>query len=112
MEHFTADAFQKDRLLHEGTWVVAFLADWCPFCRRFLPDFSAMDGERGFRVAIGDVTSEESPLWDDFRIDVVPTVVVFRGERPVFRVDGILGFGLPNGGLAKARAAALGAEQP
>jgi thioredoxin-like negative regulator of GroEL len=107
MERLQADAFRKDRLLREGTWVVAFIADWCPFCRRFLPQLSALDGEKSFRTAIGDVTSEESPLWEDFRIEVVPTLVVFRDGRPVFRVEGVLGLGLPPGGLEAARSTAL-----
>ncbi|MGD1099594.1 MAG: thioredoxin family protein [Thermoplasmata archaeon] len=110
MEKLKATAFRKDRLLREGTWVVAFLADWCPFCRRFLPPFSALSGEKGFRTAIGDVTSEESPLWEDFQIEVVPTLVVFREGRPVFRADGVLGSGLPPEVLEKARVAAVTAK--
>ncbi|HXQ79193.1 MAG: thioredoxin family protein [Thermoplasmata archaeon] len=107
MERFEAAAFRKTELLREGTWIVAFVADWCPFCHRFLPQFSVIESEKGFRIATGDVTSEESPLWDDFRIDVVPTLVVFRNGTPIFRVDGVLGRGLPVGGLEQARAAAL-----
>jgi thioredoxin-like negative regulator of GroEL len=110
MEKLQADAFQEDRLLREGTWIVAFLADWCPFCQRFRPQFLAVEGGNRFQIAIGDVTSEESPLWEDFRVEVVPTVVVFREGRPVFRVEGVLGSGLPPGGLAAARSAALGAR--
>lgn len=110
MEIVTADAFQGRRFLRDGTWIVAFLADWCPFCRRFRAEFSALEGATDFRVAVGDVTSEESPLWDDFRIEVVPTVVVFREGRPVFRADGILGFGLAPGDLEKARSAAAGSN--
>ncbi|HLM70463.1 MAG TPA: thioredoxin family protein [Thermoplasmata archaeon] len=106
METLTAADFRKTQLLRDGTWVVAFLADWCPFCRSFRPEFSPLEAGSGFRVAFGDVTSEESPLWEDFQIDVVPTLVVFREGRPVFRVDGVLGLGVPPGGLEQARAAA------
>ena len=111
MEKLQADAFQKDRLLRKGTWVVAFLADWCPFCRRFRPEFSALKGGDDFRTAVGDVTSEESPLWDDLHIEVVPTLVVFRDGRSVFRVDGVLGSGAPPGSLKAVRSAALAADR-
>lgn len=107
MEKLPADAFRKERLLREGTWVVAFLADWCPFCQRFRPEFRALNGGKDFRTAEGDLTSEESPLWEDLHIEVVPTIVVFREGRPVFRVDGVLGLGSPPGGLEAARSAAL-----
>lgn len=106
MEKFEAEAFENDHLRRPGTWIVAFLADWCPFCHRFLPLFDALAGDDGFRLAVGDVTSEESPLWESFHIDVVPTVVVFREGRPVFRADGILGVGLPREALEQARSAA------
>jgi len=109
MDRLDAGSFEKTRLARDGVWIVAFIADWCPFCQRFLPQFSALEAETGFRVAIGDLTSEASPLWDEFRIEVVPTVAVFRDGRMVFRVDGILGTGLPPGGLEKARTAALAA---
>jgi thioredoxin 1 len=110
MEKLQANAFRQDRLLREGTWLVAFLADWCPFCQRFRPQLSAVEGEKGFRTAVGDVTSEESPLWESFRLDVVPTIVVFREGVPVFRVEGVLGMGLSSGGLEAARSAALGTK--
>ena len=109
MDRLDASDFEKARLARGGVWIVAFIADWCPFCQSFLPQFSTLEAETGFRAAIGDLTSEESPHWDDFRIEVVPTVAVFRDGRVVFRVDGILGTGLPPGGLERARASALAA---
>jgi len=108
MERLEASAFRNGELLREGTWIVAFVADWCPFCHRFLPRFSALESTQGFRIAAGDVTSEDSPLWDEFRIDVVPTLIVFRNGAAIFRIDGVLGVGLPSGSLEKARSAALG----
>ncbi|MFI5413231.1 MAG: protein disulfide isomerase family protein, partial [Candidatus Lutacidiplasmatales archaeon] len=51
METLTAADFRKTQLLRDGTWVVAFLADWCPFCRSFRPEFSPLEAGSGFRVA-------------------------------------------------------------
>jgi len=108
MESLESSAFRNGEILREGTWIIAFVADWCPFCHRFLPQFSTLESTPGFRIATGDVTSEESRLWDEFRIDVVPTLIVFRGGVPIFRIDGILGVGLPSGSLEKAKSMALG----
>jgi thioredoxin 1 len=108
METLPTDAFRGTELLRPGRWIVAFVADWCPFCRRFLPEFSALEADKRLQLALGDVTDFESPLWDDFQIDVIPTLVVFRDGHPEFRVDGVLGVGVPRGGLEKARAVSLG----
>jgi thioredoxin-like negative regulator of GroEL len=34
-------------------------------------------------------------LWERFGISIVPTIIVFRDGRPVFRRDGVQGRGLP-----------------
>lgn len=97
--------FRDAGLRREGRWAVAFLADWCPFCRRFAPEFASLIHHR-FSLAWADVSSEESPLWDRFQIEVVPTVVVFRDHRPVFRANGRYGIGLLPEDLAAIEAAA------
>jgi thiol-disulfide isomerase/thioredoxin len=108
MERLAADAFEGDHLRRPGTWAVAFLADWCPFCRAFAPKFDALAGGGSFHVARGDVTDEASPLWDVFHLEVVPTVVVFRDGVPGFRRDGQLGRGLSDTDLAAIRAELTG----
>lgn len=87
------EAFDGKRLRQGGVWAVAFVADWCGFCRSFSPDFRAL-AARGVRIAFADVTDTGSPLWDRFEIDVVPTVLVFREGRLHGRVDGVAGVGL------------------
>jgi len=106
IETLPREAFRHDQLLRDGTWVVGFLADWCPFCRRFRPELEGLAGSTEFRVAVGDLTSQESPLWEDLGIEVVPAVFVFRDGRAVFRAESDLGLGLPPGTLDRARAVA------
>jgi len=110
VETLPSDAFRKDQLLRDGTWIVAFLADWCPFCRRFQPQFQSLEGGSRFHPAIADVTFEESPLWEDFGIEVIPALIVFRDGRAVFRQESDPGQGLPPGSLERARLAASGTE--
>jgi len=110
VERVGAASFRGSRLLKDGTWAVAFLADWCPFCQAFRPGFESMAASLGGRL-IADVTAEESPLWDTFALEVVPTVVVFRGGIPVARFDGIPGVGLGEKELAKVAAAMEAADR-
>ncbi|MGI0071057.1 MAG: thioredoxin family protein [Thermoplasmata archaeon] len=105
MERFGPGAFDGQRLRRPGTCGVAFLADWCPFCRSFGPEFERLAGTGPFELAEADLTDEESPLWERFGIGVVPTVLVFRDGEMTFRRDGRLGRGLEPADLDALRAA-------
>jgi thioredoxin 1 len=114
VERVTAAAFDGRRLRRAGVIVVAFLADWCPFCRAFRPEFGRLaPGPEDYGLLVADVTSMESPLWEAFDLEVVPTVVVFRDGKVVGRRDGVAGVGLGSADLEAianlARAAAAGA---
>lgn len=100
------DAFEGLGLRRDGTWVVAFLADWCPFCRSFLPRLDAMDGGTIFHTGIVDLTDDESPLWDEFDIEVVPALIVFSARRAVYVQQSVPGVGLPPDALEVARTVA------
>ena len=54
---------------------------------------------------MGDVTDEESALWDDFELKVVPTIVLFRDGKAVWRRDGIRHVGLNGADIDALRAA-------
>jgi thioredoxin 1 len=105
MERLGAEAFEGDRLRRGGTWAVAFLADWCPYCRAFAPEFERLQESGQFELAEADLTDEESPLWNQFAVEVVPTIVAFREGKVIFRRDGILGQGLSTADLAALRGA-------
>jgi len=74
---------------------VLFYASWCPFCERFLPIFEEYAGKnRGddfLRVRIDD---ENNSLWGKYDVKVVPTVILFKGERVQRRLNGVLRAGL------------------
>ncbi len=94
VERVGAEAFDGTKLRRPGVVVVGFLADWCPFCRVYVPELEEFARRLPVPVLLGDVTSEESPLWELFRIDIVPTVLVFDNGREVDRRDGVAGAGL------------------
>ncbi len=93
IERVGPEAFDGEQLRRRGIVVVGFLADWCPFCVRFLPDLDEL-ARKGATVLHADLTDEESPLWDRFRVAIVPTLIVFHDGTEVFRRDGIAGVGL------------------
>ncbi len=94
MEILGPGAFEGQTLRRPGRYAVVFSADWCPFCRDFLPKFAALEGNPKFHVAQVDLTDLQSPLWEQFEIEVVPSVVVFRDGEVTQRTDGIAGVGL------------------
>jgi thioredoxin 1 len=106
VEQVGPEAFDGTRLRRADTVAVAFLADWCPFCREFRPEFERLRTEGMLELLVADMTDLESPLWDRFRIEVVPTVVVFRSGKPVYRADGVAGEGLGSGAIDAIRRAA------
>ncbi len=105
MEVLGPEDFEGQRLRRSGTWVVDFSAEWCPFCREFLPKFAELGGEGEYQLAIGDLTDAQSPFWDTFRLEVTPTVIAFREGVVVFRRDGRWGEGLDENDLRAVRVA-------
>jgi thioredoxin-like negative regulator of GroEL len=80
--------FLAQRLNRTGTYVVCFAAEWCPVTRRFMPKFVARKDALDGTLAIADITDTNDPLWDDFRIRITPSIVVFRDGMERTRIDG------------------------
>jgi thioredoxin-like negative regulator of GroEL len=110
VERLGPEAFDGERLLRPGAWIVDFSADWCPYCQDFLTTFSSLEGSREFRLAIGDLTDVETPLWELFALDVTPSLIAFRDGRVIYRVNGRRGFGLTEEDLRRTRAAVLDSD--
>ena len=75
---------------------VLFVEPWCPFCHQFLPEFVEFARKRNeeFRFLTVRLERGDDPLYEQFAIEVVPTVILFEAAVPVSRLDGILGVGL------------------
>ncbi len=75
--------------------LVLFYASWCPYCMRFVPVFDEKirDFNNGnvIHVLLDDY---DNPLWDDYEIDAVPTVLFFENGIVSKRLDGRFGAGL------------------
>ena len=95
--------FSETRLLDSRGILAVFYASWCPFCRSFLGIFeNTMTGKTDPEGALVDISDETNPLWEVFKVDIVPTLVGFRGGMAIARKDGIDGAGLSESDLQNA----------
>lgn len=72
-----------------------FYASWCPYCKAFIPVFNKKIS--GFKAAVVVhvlLDDFDNPLWDDYDIDAVPTVIYFEKGKVSRRLDGVFGVGL------------------
>ena len=82
-------------LLDQRNILAVFYADWCPFCRSFLTIFeSAMTKKSEPYGALANISDESNPLWETFKVSIVPTLVGFRDGVMKVRKDGVAGVGL------------------
>jgi thioredoxin-like negative regulator of GroEL len=93
--------FTEGRLSRPGTYIVCFGAAWCPVTRRFMPHFIALKNAVPATVAIADITDLNDPLWDDFRIRITPSIIVFRDGSVLQRLDGHRFLGITRSALEK-----------
>jgi thiol-disulfide isomerase/thioredoxin len=88
-ESFTEELNKNERVL------ALFYATWCPHCMRFVPAFkkkvTTFTGAEVVHVIIDDY---DNPMWDDYEIDAVPTVILFEKGKIAKRLDGKFGVGL------------------
>jgi thioredoxin-like negative regulator of GroEL len=72
-----------------------FSSSWCPFCQRFAKAFDANVGnckvDLVLRVNMDDY---DSPLWDEYNVDAVPTLILFENGEIKSRLDAGSGTGL------------------
>lgn len=71
----------------KGSVLALFYASWCPFCRAFLPVFESYEGKAKLPLLKLQVDEEESPLWDEYSVEVVPTLLLFRDGKLAARAD-------------------------
>src|SRR2546425_10322324 len=88
------DAFQESVVQANEPTVVMFWATWCPFCRRFKQEVEKLAPPRPWRFAAVYLDDEDNPLWEDYAVDVVPTLALFRGGKGVGPPDGKPGHGV------------------
>ncbi|MCX6354458.1 MAG: thioredoxin family protein [Candidatus Aureabacteria bacterium] len=92
----------KDHLSQDKKTAVLFTLSSCPFCRAFRPIFDDFSKKRisDFEYLEAVLDDFNNPLWDEYEINVVPTVIVFEKGGIFRRFDGRSGEGLSSRDLA------------
>ncbi len=94
MRELSDGDFASDNLRLNDRTIVLFHATWCPYCKQLMPSFERFAAEAKVDVARADISDYESPLWDSFSIEAVPTAILFDNGKAVARVDSTMGNGV------------------
>jgi thioredoxin 1 len=93
MSKVNVESRLEEALKSKNKAVVLFYASWCPFSQRFLPTFEKYSKNRP-DSCLRVVTDDKPSLCEKYKVDVVPTVLVFEKGKVVKRLDGAPGKGL------------------
>lgn len=73
-----------DKIISSGKrFVAVFSTGWCGFCRSLIKEIERK-GE-GLDAVVVDISDESDPAWDAYKIEMVPTALLFEGGREVAR---------------------------
>ena len=84
LKQVTDASFVDDVLNQKGVVVVDFWAPWCGYCRRIGPAYEKIAEEYGDRLVVAKVnTDEESQLAEAERVEVIPTLILYKNGKAV-----------------------------
>lgn len=86
---FTDANFETEVLGSEQPVLVDFWAAWCGPCRAIAPAVEELAREYEGRAKIGKMNIDENPgIPGKFQIMSIPTLLVFKGGKPVGQIVG------------------------
>lgn len=90
----TKEKFWEELEKHDKVLAI-FYASWCPYCMAFVPVFEVQTGGFDNGTVIHVMLDDyDNPLWDEYEIGAVPTVIFFEKSKITNRLDGKNGVGL------------------
>jgi thioredoxin 1 len=90
VHQFTDTNFENEVLTSDQPVLVDFWAQWCPPCRALSPTIDAIADEVAGRAKVGKVNTDENQnLSAQYGIQAIPTVMIFKGGRPVKKFVGL-----------------------
>jgi thioredoxin 1 len=74
----------------EGVVMVDFWATWCMPCKAMAPVIDEIAGQTKGKVKVGKVDIDANgPLANQFGIQAIPTIIIFKDGKPVETLVGI-----------------------
>ncbi len=87
---FTDQNFETDVLGSNVPTLVDFWAEWCAPCKMIAPTVEALAAEYAGKVRVGKLNIDENPATPTkFGIRGIPTLILFKGGKPVEQVVGV-----------------------
>lgn len=88
----TDKTFEQDVLKSDAPVLVDFWAEWCQPCQMIGPMIEELAGEYGEKVKIFKMNVDENAETPGmFGIMSIPTILVFKGGKPVKTLVGVQG---------------------
>ena len=82
--NLNAEAFRTALSQSDKPVLVEFWAPWCTYCRRIAPAFDKIAQQYADSLIVGKVNIDEEPaLAQQEQIEVIPTLVLYRGGQAV-----------------------------
>ena len=89
-KQFTDQNFQTEVLDSAEPVLVDFWAEWCGPCKYLAPTIDKLADAYAGKVKVGKVDTEESrDTAMKYRIDAIPTVLIFKGGQVVRKFVGL-----------------------
>jgi thioredoxin 1 len=83
--------FETEVLKSEQPVLVDFWAPWCGPCKMLAPTVDAVANEYVGKLRVVKVNTDESrKAAMDYRIEGIPTLLLFKGGQPIERVVGVV----------------------
>ena len=83
----TCDIDELKKKIAKGRIVALFYASWCHDSKGYLPTFDACVPGATCEVIKVRIDEDANPIWDEFKIEFVPTIVLFENGKEKRRAE-------------------------
>ncbi len=85
------NSFQDLLMASEVPVLVDFYAPWCGPCQMMAPILEQVNQQLKNRLRVVKINTDNYPqLASNYRIEALPTLVLFKNAQPVDRLEGVI----------------------